>query len=138
MASEGARKLALGVAAAGLDKKASAIEIIDVAGKVDYTDFLVVMTGRSDRHVHAIAKGLEEDLKGKHGIVPLSVEGTGAATWVLLDFNDVVVHVFQEDARVFYDLEGLWLDARRIGLPDPRDRKSSPEALSPRRAADWG
>src|SRR5687768_737735 len=80
-ASEAARKLALAIAAAGLDKKAAGIEIIDVCDKVDYTQLLVLMSGRSDRHVHAIAKGVQEDLKAKHGELPLSVEGLTAATW---------------------------------------------------------
>ena len=121
-ASEEARKLALAIAAAGLDKKAAGIEIIDVCGKVDYTDMLVLMSGRSDRHVNAIAKGVQEDLKVKHGLVPISVEGMTAATWVLLDFNDVVVHVFQQEARLYYDLEGLWLDASRVSVPSPPAR----------------
>lgn len=115
-ASPEARDLALAIAAAGMDKKALGIEILDVTGKVDYADFLVVMTGRSDRHVHAIAVGLDETLRRqKHA--PLSVEGLTAATWVLLDFGDVVVHVFQEDARQLYDIEGLWIDASRVPVP---------------------
>jgi ribosome-associated protein len=111
--------VALAVASAGLDKKATAIEIIDVCGKVDYCEVLVLMSGRADRHVHAIARGVQDELKEKLGIAPLSVEGMQAARWVLLDFNDVVVHVFQQDIRIFYDLEGLWIDAARLSLPDP-------------------
>lgn len=120
--SKEGKRLALAVAAAGLDIKASSIEIIDVCGKVDYTEFLVLMTGGSDRHVHAIAKAVQGDLKQQHGAVPLSVEGMTAATWVLLDYNDVVVHVFQQSARLFYDLEGLWMDASRVALPEPSER----------------
>lgn len=121
-ASDEARQLALAIAGAGLDKKASGIEIIDVCGKVDYADVLVLMSGRSDRHVHAIAKGVQEDLKKNLGKVPISVEGLTAATWVLLDFNDVVVHVFQQEARLYYDLEGLWIDANRVVVPAPSSR----------------
>ncbi|MEZ4293825.1 MAG: ribosome silencing factor [Polyangiaceae bacterium] len=117
-----ARALALSVAMGGLDKKALAIEILDVVGKVDYADFLVVMTGRSDRHVHAIATGIEETLLRKNRIKPLSVEGLGTATWVLIDFGEVVVHVFQEDARRLYDIEGLWIDAGRVPLPDEEQK----------------
>ncbi len=120
--SDEARRLALAIAAAGLEKKASGIEIIDVTGKVDYTEFLVLMSGRGDRHVHAIAKGIESDLRTKLSAVPLSVEGLTVARWVLLDFNDVVVHVFQQEARYFYDLEGLWIDAARINVPTPSER----------------
>lgn len=122
-----ARDIALAVASAGLDKKALSVEILDVHGKVDYTDLLVLMTGSGARHVHAIAKGIEEELHRKRGVVPLSVEGMTAARWVLLDFNDVVVHVFQEDARAFYDLEGLWIDASRVAVPDrPPGRVAAP------------
>lgn len=109
-------QLALGIAAAGLEKKAIGIEIIDVTGKVEYTDFLVIMTGRSDRHVHAIATGIEEALR-KRKQVPLSIEGLTTASWVLMDFGDVVVHVFQEETRRLYDIEGLWIDARRVPVP---------------------
>ncbi|MBI3200377.1 MAG: ribosome silencing factor [Myxococcales bacterium] len=114
--SEGARKVALLAAQAGLDKKAAAVEIIDVTGKVDYADFLVLMSGHSDRHVAAIAGGVDEML-GKNGFPAISVEGLPAARWVLIDFVDVVVHVFEESARSLYDLDGLWLDARRVPMP---------------------
>jgi ribosome-associated protein len=114
--SSAARELALALASAAIDKKAIGIEILDVTGKVDYADFLVVMTGRSDRHVHSIATGIEEAMrKRKHA--PLSMEGLSAATWVLIDFGDVVVHVFQEEARAVYDIEGLWIDANRVPVP---------------------
>lgn len=108
--------MAIEIATAALEKKALGLEILDVAGRVDYADFLVLMTGRSDRQVAALAQAIEEHLKRK-GKRALSVEGMPHATWVLMDFGDVVVHVFQEDSRSVYDLEGLWLDARRIALP---------------------
>jgi ribosome-associated protein len=82
------------------------------------------MSGRRDRHVHAIASGIQRQLKESHSVAPLSVEGQTASQWVLIDFNDVVVHVFQEDARCFYDLEGLWIDAERMVIPDPPDRRA--------------
>lgn len=108
------RELALKVAEAALDKKAARIEIIDVQGKVDYTDFVVVMSGRSDRQVAAIARGIEEDLKHKYGARCSGVEGLPQGNWVLLDFGDVVAHIFHQDARGYYDLEALWLDADRV------------------------
>ena len=95
------RELALLVAEAALDKKAGRIEIIDVRGKVDYTDYVVVMSGRSDRQVAAIARGIEEDLKLKHGTRCSGVEGLPQGNWVLLDFGDVVVHIFHQDTRGF-------------------------------------
>ncbi len=110
------RRVALLAAEAGLEKKATAIEIIDVSGKVDYADFLVLMTGASDRNVSAIAQEVDATL-AKNGVRSLSVEGLPAANWVLIDFVDVVVHVFQRDVRSLYDLDGLWMDADRVPLP---------------------
>ncbi len=95
--SASARELALTLAAAGLDKKAIGVEILEVVGSVDYADYLVIMTGRSDRHVHAIATGLEEAVRKRNKLAPLSMEGLAAATWVLIDFGEAVVHVFQEE-----------------------------------------
>ncbi|APR77863.1 Hypothetical protein A7982_03210 [Minicystis rosea] len=115
--SSASRELALALAGAGIDKKAIGIEILDVTGKVDYADYLVVMTGRSDRHVSSIATGIEEAMR-RRKMAPLSMEGLTGATWVLIDFGDVVVHVFQEDARAVYDIEGLWIDASRVPVPE--------------------
>ena len=110
------REIAIAVAVAGLEKKAVGLEILDVSGKVDYADFLVLMTGRSDRQVAALSQGIEDAL-AKLGKRALSVEGMPSARGGLMDFGDVVVHVFQEDARDLYDIEGLWMDARRIPVP---------------------
>ncbi|MCH2110319.1 MAG: ribosome silencing factor [Polyangiaceae bacterium] len=115
---EKSRALALLAAQAGLAKKAIGVEIIDVSGKVDYADFLVLMTGTSQRHCQAIARAVDEDLSA-HGDAPLSMEGQGSSEWVLIDFFDVVVHVFAEDSRELYDLSGLWMDAERVGVPEP-------------------
>ena len=92
------------------------VEILDVVGKVDYADFLVLMTGTSSRHVDALAQELEHAAR-ERGSRALSVEGLPAATWVLLDFGDVVAHVFQEEARGLYDIDGLWMDAARLRVP---------------------
>jgi ribosome-associated protein len=118
VASDAARGTAAAIAAAAIEKKAVAVEILDVAGKVDYADFLVIMTGRSDRHAQALAQGIEEALRQK-SVRPVAVEGLPNGTWVLMDFGDVVVHVFQDEARQLYDIEGLWLDARRLPVAVP-------------------
>lgn len=110
------KKLALAIAEAGLDKKALEVVVIDVEGKVDYADFVVVMSGRSDRQVSAICKGIEQDLREKYGVRCLAIEGLPQAQWALMDFGDVIVHVFHEDVRGYYDLETLWMDAARINL----------------------
>jgi ribosome-associated protein len=115
-ASDESREIAMAVAIAAIEKKASGLEVIDVAGRVDYADFLVLMSGRSDRHVTALASAIEESLR-KHNKRALAVEGLPHASWVLMDFGDVVVHVFQDDARAAYDIDGLWMDARRVPFP---------------------
>ena len=116
-AASGSRQIAILAAQAGLEKKATGVEIIDVTGKVDYTDYLVLMTGASDRNVAAIAQEVDGAL-AKAGFRSMSVEGLPSAQWVLIDFVDVVVHVFQKDVRSLYDLDGLWMDARRLQVPD--------------------
>lgn len=124
-ASDAARARASAIAVAALDKKAVGLEILDVAGKVDYADFLVIMTGRSDRHAMALAQGIEEEMR-KRGVRPVALEGLPHGSWVLMDFGDVVVHVFQDDSRRLYDIEGLWMDAKR--LPVPEDQPEKPGA----------
>ncbi len=119
-ASDEAREVAVTVAVAAIEKKASGLEVIDVAGKVDYADFLVLMSGRSDRHVTALASAIEEALRKKNKRA-LAVEGLPHASWVLMDFGDVVVHVFQDDARATYDIDSLWMDARRVPVPLPKE-----------------
>ena len=111
------RKLALRAANAAMEKKAVGVEIIDVTGKVDYADFLVIATGTSDRHCAAVARGVDTDLSVA-GFKPLSVEGESRGEWVLIDLFDVVVHVFSEQARDLYDLSGLWMDASRVPVPE--------------------
>jgi ribosome-associated protein len=115
-ASDESREIAILIAVAGIEKKASGLEVIDVAGRVDYADFLVLMSGRSDRHVTALASSIEESLR-KRNKRALAVEGLPHANWVLMDFGDVVVHVFQDDARSAYDIDALWMDARRVPVP---------------------
>ncbi len=112
-----AKKIAIAVAVAALDKKAERVEIVDIGEKVDYADYLVVMTGRSDRQVLAIASGIEESVKKSAGIRTRGREGLPAGHWVLMDLGDVIVHIFLDEARKYYDLEGLWMDAPRVPTP---------------------
>ena len=132
-----ARSLALAIAETGLEYKALNIEIIDVRGKVDYSDYVVVMSGRSDRQVNALGRHIEEDLKAKHKARCLGIEGMPSGTWLLMDFGDVVVHIFHEDTRGYYDLETLWLDAAvpALGCPasDRRRRCRAPVRCRPGR-----
>ena len=108
-----AKNLALAIADVALEKHAQALEVINVTGKVDYTDFIVICSGRSERQVDAIVAGVETALK-EHSVFPLGVEGRQANHWVLMDYDDVVFHVFQDERRGFYDLDSLWIDAERL------------------------
>ena len=111
--SQDSQKMALAAAAAGLDKKAIDVEIIDVTGKVDYADYLVLMSGRSDRHVVSIADGIDEALS-RLGVQPYHREGKPADGWLLLDYGDVVAHIFAPVQRDYYGLEKLWQTATTV------------------------
>jgi len=101
-----------------LDKKAYDLVLLEVSEVTSIADYFIICSGRSDRQVQSIAQGIEEDL-GKEGITPFSVEGQTRGHWVLMDFSDVIVHVFYQPVREFYDLEGLWSHAPRVNLPEP-------------------
>jgi ribosome-associated protein len=109
-----ATELGKAVALGALEKKASHVEVIDVRGRLDYADVVVLASGRSDRQAVAIAQGMEDEAKKRLGRRTLSVEGVTKGQWILLDFGDVVAHVFTEDARHLYDLDGLFSDADKI------------------------
>lgn len=98
---------------AALGKKADAVVALDVRGLTSIADTFIICSGRSSRQVSAIAEHVERFLKD-NGIRPLSVDGRKEGHWVLMDYGDIIVHVFYEETRNFYDLEGLWLDAKRI------------------------
>lgn len=99
-----------------LDKKAFDVRILDVRKLSSLTDFLVLASGSSDRQVKAAAEAVHLGLKKEHGTTPIGVEGLNEGRWVLIDYGDVMVHVFHEPVRHFYDLDGLWCDAVEIAL----------------------
>jgi len=101
---------------AALGKKAISLVILDVRELTSIADVFIVCSGNSNRQVSAIAEYIQVDLK-KQGIKPLSVEGIKEGHWVLLDYGYVIIHVFYEPVRNFYDLEGLWVDADKIKTP---------------------
>ena len=105
-------------AAAGLERKASDPVLLDVRGLVSFADAFVFLTGGSDRQVAAIADSIQSAMRAA-GEKPLGVEGLDDGRWVLMDLNDVIVHIFQPDMREHYDLERLWSDAPRIALDLP-------------------
>ena len=95
------------------DKKAEEIVILEMRKLVNFCDYFVIATGTSDRHVEAIARGVEQGL-AKLGIKIPYKQGVNVSTWALLDLGDVVVHVFEGEARKFYGLEHLWQDAPKV------------------------
>jgi ribosome-associated protein len=101
-----------------LDKKAYDLELLDVSKLTAVADYFLICTGRSDTQVRAIAQHLEESLAAE-GMRPQAIEGYPRGQWVLMDYGDVVVHVFYQPIRAFYDLEGLWIRAPRVRLPEP-------------------
>jgi ribosome-associated protein len=103
---------------AALEKKALMPVLLDVSESASYTDFIGVVSGRSDRQVDAISESVIASLKGR-GWSLVGREGRGNGRWTLLDFGDVVVHVFYHPVREIYDIEGLWSDAPRVTLNIP-------------------
>jgi ribosome-associated protein len=100
---------------AAIEKKAQDPVLLELKGIASFTDYFLLCSGKSDRQVQAIAQAIEEVLK-KKGIQPIGQEGMREGRWILIDYEDVVVHIFLEPVRKFYDLEGLWIDAPRVDL----------------------
>jgi ribosome-associated protein len=98
------------------DVKARDVRIIDLGGQTPISDYFVVCTGTSDTHTKSIADTIIHEMKGAHRVVP-KAEGREGGSWILIDYGDVVAHIFLPDAREFYDIESLWADpaARGVG-----------------------
>ncbi|MBC7692130.1 MAG: ribosome silencing factor [Methylotenera sp.] len=107
------REKALACARAAIDKKAENMKVLDLSGISGFTDYFVICSGMSDRQVQAIADSVESSMNCEL----LSAEGYADGRWVLMDFGDVVVHVFLDALREYYDLENLWTDAPRVKIP---------------------
>lgn len=113
---------------AAMGRKAMDLVLLDVREVTDFADVFMICSGRSHRQVTAIAEHIEKDLR-KKGIRPMSVEGFKEGHWALLDYGHIVVHVFYEPIRKFYDIESLWVDAGRIDV-DRLIEKKAPEDAS--------
>src|SRR5438105_2537216 len=103
----GGEQLAVAAARAGLEKKAEHVNILDVRGLASYTDFLVLLSAASERQVGAVADAVDDRLR-EAGHRPIGIEGAKGGNWVLIDVGDIVVHVFRDESRKFYDLDSLW------------------------------
>jgi ribosome-associated protein len=101
-----------------LEKKAQDPALLDVRGLCSYADFLLILGGRSSRQVRAVAESIRRGMRSD-GHRTLGAEGADEGRWVLLDYGEVVVHIFLEELRDFYDLESLWVEAPRVGLDVP-------------------
>lgn len=101
---------------ASAKRKGERVVALDLRGSSSVADYFLVMSGRSNRQVSAIAQAIEDFLRDRK-IRPLGVEGMKEGQWVLMDYGDVVVHIFHDPVRSFYDIEGLWADAKRIQPP---------------------
>jgi ribosome-associated protein len=106
----------LAVQAAG-DKKAENPVILDLREVATFTEFFLICNGSNPKQVQAISYSIEDTLR-KSGKRPLHIEGYNSAEWILLDYGDFIVHVFNNTSRRFYDLERLWRDAKRLEIPE--------------------
>jgi ribosome-associated protein len=106
---------ALRCAALALDKKAEDVKILDIRRISSIADYLVLASGHSDKQTQAIAESVRTDLK--KFVKVLDIEGLREGNWVILDYGDVILHVFKEEVRRYYDLDGLWADAPLVEIP---------------------
>ncbi len=122
---------ALAIARASLDKKAVDVLVLHVAKLTSVADYFVLCSGESERQVRAIADSIDETLS-RQRTPPIGVEGGSTAKWIVMDFGDVVVHIFHQAVRDHYGLEKLWADAKRVRIPT--EGPATPPTARPRRA----
>jgi ribosome-associated protein len=104
-------------AEAAISKKASQVVLLDVRKLSSFTDYFLICSGSSNRQVQAIADAIDESLS-KQGINALGIEGYEDAHWILMDYTDLVIHIFQEETRRYYDLERLWGSAAHVPIQE--------------------
>lgn len=97
------------------DKKANDVRVIDIAGVSVIADYFVIASGSNTNQVQAMADSVREVL-GRAGHEPRQVEGYGSANWILMDYNDIIVHIFSDESRTFYDLERIWRDGKEVSV----------------------
>jgi len=102
---------------ASLKRKAKNLTILNVKEVSSFADYFIICSGTSDRQVQSISASIRENLK-EYGVTPLGIEGESLGKWVLMDYEDVIIHVFYEPIREFYDIERLWPDAPRMEIGD--------------------
>ncbi len=110
-----AKELALKAAKALDDRLARELSVIDVSGITELAEYFVIATGTSSTHVRALADETEFKLK-QEGILPDHIEGHNAKNWIVMDYRSVVIHIFDTEARAYYDLERLWSDGEKLDV----------------------
>lgn len=100
------------------DKKANDIKVIDISGVSVLADYFIIASGSNRNQVQAMVDSVQEDLLKKAGAEAKQVEGYQTANWILLDYGDIIVHVFDEENRLFYDLERIWRDGKDIKIEE--------------------
>lgn len=98
------------------DKKAEDIIILQLSDLTAFADYFVICSGENPIQIKTIAEAIEQDFKKDAGIMPIGIEGMANGQWVLMDYGDIIIHIFDKESREFYDLEKLWMDAPRISL----------------------
>ena len=109
-----AEEIAAAVTEYASDVKAESLLTLDLREYISYTDYFVICTGRSDRQVKAIHDRINEGMKHEHEMLPIRVDGVASRQWILMDYGDVVVHIFTPDMREYYQLERLWGEAPQL------------------------
>ena len=100
------------------EKKAFDLIALDLRSIASFTEFFIIASGSNQRQVQAIADEINEQIKKQLGTRPVRIEGYNTGEWILVDYGDFIVHVFNSEAREFYDLARLWLDARKVEIPE--------------------
>lgn len=99
------------------DKKGTEITVLDIAKVSVIADYFIIASGNNRNQVQALADSVQESL-GKNQVYPKQIEGYQSANWILMDYGDVIIHVFNEEDRLFYDLERIWRDGQKIEITD--------------------
>ncbi|QDS93181.1 Ribosomal silencing factor RsfS [Roseimaritima multifibrata] len=128
LGTEGSLKLATAAAKVILDNRGSDLLILDVCEQTALFDYFVIGTGTSRRQLHAISEEIDDVLEKQMGDRRMGREGYDASHWIVLDYGNLVVHLFDEETRSYYDLESLWADARKVPLTDLGLHDSSQDA----------
>ena len=103
------------------EKKAMDIKVIDISKVSVIADYFIITGGANERQVKALADNVEEKLAKEDGVTPRSIEGYNNANWILMDYGDVIIHIFNQEDRLFYDLEKIWLDGQDVTIADLQD-----------------